>query len=116
MIKKYYPDLLDYIYSKKQEILIQSTTCEELKELLEKVISGWGEKDQYILNNISESQYKKCIISNPDFVEIIIKFLKTKKQDNIYFKNAVENILKVLEELKEENESYKFKVEKIYEL
>ncbi|AZV47327.1 hypothetical protein C3L23_08590 [Nautilia sp. PV-1] len=114
LIRKHYPDLLNYVYDKKLETLIQNTTCKGLKELLEKVINGWGEKDQYILNNISKSKYKECIISNPAFVEVIIRFLKAKKRDDIYFRSAIKNILKVLEELEEENESYKFKVEKIF--
>ena len=83
-----------------------------IAETLEKSINGWGEKDQYILNNTKVEKYKEIILENQSFVIDIEDFIKKGDEDN-YFSQAVKNIKKALQELANENEDYKFKVEKI---
>jgi len=114
LIKENYPDLLEYLSNKKEDILIKDISCEDLKNILDKVRSGLGEKDEYIINNISKEQFKKCILSSSEIIQTIVDFLKSKKNNNDRFKNAFENIVKVLEELKNENDNYKFKIEQIF--
>lgn len=112
-IKENYPDLVQYWDSEKEKKLIQEIDITKIEELLEKVTTGWGEKDQYILNNIRVEDYKNNIINSSSFVNAIIDFLSSKRNDKSYFVDAIKNIKKALQELSNENEDYKFKVDKI---
>ncbi len=112
-IKENYPHLLKYWNDEKQKKLIDETSIDNIEELLGKVLSGWGNKDEYILNNINADIYKKHILSSSTFTKSIVKFLSSKKDDKNHFVNAVTNIKKALKNLREEKEDYKFKVNKI---
>jgi len=61
-------------------------------------LSGWGEKDQYILNNVEVEKYKEMILTKPDFVLDVVRFIKKSEEDK-YFSHAVKNIKKALQEL-----------------
>jgi hypothetical protein len=112
-IKKYYPDLLDHWDSKKKEKLIDEIDRPRIEKILNKVINSWGEKDQYILNNISVEVYKNYIKSSMSFVVSIISFVSSKRDDTTDFVNAIKNIKLALKDLREENDDYKFKVDYI---
>jgi hypothetical protein len=114
-IKKYYPYLLDYCDLTRKEKLIHQIDRSAIEEILNKVINGWGEKDQYILNNISVETYKAHIISSVSFVESIIDFLSAEINHTSHFANATKNIKLALKDLREVNNDYKYKVDKIIE-
>lgn len=113
-VKANYSNLIDYWNDKRKQELVNEISIESLEEILKKVKSGWGNKDEFILNNISFDIYKKFILESPSFTKNIISFLLAKKNDTGHFNNAITNIKFALDELKDENEDYAFKVEKIY--
>ena len=114
LIKEKYPRLLEYWENKKQEKLIDEISENKIIEILDKVISGWSPKDEYILNNIKTSIYQQYIELSPNFTSSIIRFLSSKSINDIHFKNAIKNIKEALENLRTENDDYKFKVDKIF--
>lgn len=112
-IKDNYPDLLKYWQLEKEKKLLHEIDITTIEEILDKVKSGWGDKDQYILNNIGVEDYKTHIISSVSFVKSIMSFLSSKRNDTTYFVEAIKNIKLAFQELREENDDYKFKVDKI---
>lgn len=112
IVEKYYPRLVKYRDDRKHELLVETTQEELISKTLEMSINSWGEKDQYILNNVEMKKYKEMILSNPDFVLDIKDFIK-KGDDDQYFSQEVKSIKKALNELAIENKDYKFKVERI---
>ncbi len=93
-------------------MLVETTQEGLIAKTLEKSLRGWGEKDQYILNNVEVKKYKEIILTNPDFVLDVVDFIKKGEEDK-YFGQAVKNIKKALEELSSQSDDYKFKVERI---
>lgn len=67
IVDKHYPHLVQY----RDELLV-----ELIAKTLEKSLNGWGEKDQYILNNVEVKKYKEMILTNPDFVLDVKEFVK----------------------------------------
>ena len=61
----------------------------------------------------SLQQYKTHIIDSVLFVESIISFLSSQRDDTTYFVNAIKNIKLALKDLREESDDYKFKVDYI---
>ncbi len=112
-IKEYYPYLLKYWDEEKQKKLIGEIDQEKVEELLEKVTSGWGNKDEFILNNIKPQVYKDYIEFSPSFTKSIVSFLSSKKYSDSSFSSAIRNIKEALRQLQDENDDNKFKVDKI---
>lgn len=101
---KHYPHLVQY----RDELLVE----ELIAKTLEKSLNGWGEKDQYILNNVEVKKYKEMILTNPDFVLDVKEFVKKGDEDK-YFSQAVKNIKQALNELATQSKDNRFRVEKI---
>jgi hypothetical protein len=101
----------------KEKKLIHEIDRSTIEEILNKAINGWGEKDQYILNNISVEKYKTHIISSESFAESIIYFLSSDIHSINYFidyfVNAIKNIKLALKDLREESDDYRFKIDYI---
>lgn len=114
-IKENYPYLIKYWNDTKQDELIDNTSLETIDALLNKTISGWGNKDEYVLNNLKEEIYLEYIESSSTFTKSIINFISSKRNDKDHFQNAIKNIKKALKNLQERNKDYKFKVDKIIE-
>lgn len=112
IVENSYPHLVKYRDGRKHELLVETTQEELIAKTLEKSLRGWGEKDQYILNNVEVKKYKEMILTNPTFVLDVVDFIKKGENDK-YFSQAVKNIKKALEELSNQNDDYKFKVERI---
>lgn len=112
IVENSYPHLVKYRDERKHELLVETTQEELIAKTLEKSLSGWGEKDQYILNNVEVKKYKEMILTNPNFVLDVVDFIKKGDSDE-YFSQAFKNIKKALEELSNQNDDYKFKVERI---
>lgn len=112
IIDEHYSNLIIYRENRRKELLLDLSNNKLIAETLEKSINGWGEKDQYILNNTKVEKYKEIILENQSFVIDIEDFIKKGDEDN-YFSQAIKNIKQALQELANENEDYKFKVEKI---
>lgn len=108
-----YPHLIDYWQEEKKKKLIDKISLKSLEEILSKIQNGWGNKDEFILNNLSSDIYKKFILESPSFTKDIVYFLSKHKKDTSNFKEAVESIKKALKSLREENDDYKFKVDEI---
>ena len=113
-IKKNYFHLIDYWNEKRKQELVNEISIEFLEEVLKKVTTGWGNKDEFILNNLPSSIYKEFILKSSSCTKNIISFLFSKRYSESYFREAINNIKIALDELKEENDDYKFKVERIY--
>jgi hypothetical protein len=114
-IKENYPYLIKYWNDTKQDELIDNTSLETIDALLNKTISGWGNKDEYVLNNLKEETYLEYIESSSTFTKSIINFILSKRNDKDHFQNAIKNIKRALKNLQERNKDYKFKVDKIIE-
>jgi hypothetical protein len=112
-IKEYYPQLISYWNEKKQAALIDSIDISKLEELLIKTKTGWGNKDEYILNNIEVNLFKQYIIESASFTKNLIKFVNSHKDDTTYFYTAISNIKEAFISLRQENNDYKFKIDKI---
>lgn len=112
-VKSNYPDLIKYWNEKQKKELVEDISSESIEEILKKVKTGWGSKDEFILNNLSSDIYKKFILKSPSFTKNIISFLTSKRNDTGHFTDAIKNIKLALNELRDENDDYKFKVEKI---
>ena len=112
-IKKHYPQLISYWDEKKQVTLIDTIDINKLEDLLIKTKNGWGNKDEYILNNIEVNLYKQYIIESASFTENLMKFLKSHAFHSANFYPAVSNIRKALISLREESNDYKFKIDKM---
>jgi len=112
-IKKHYPQLISYWDEKKQVTLIDTIDINKLEDLLIKTKNGWGNKDEYILNNIEVNLYKQYIIESASFTENLMKFLKSHAFHPANFYPAVSNIRKALISLREESNDYKFKIDKM---
>lgn len=113
-VKSNYLDLIKYWNEKQKKELVEDISSESIEEILKKVKTGWGNKDEFILNNLSSDIYKKFILESPSFTKNIISFLTSKRNDTNHFTDAIKNIKLALNELKDENDDYKFKVEQIF--
>jgi hypothetical protein len=51
ILENSYPHLVKYRDDRKHELLVETTQEGLIAKTLEKSLRGWGEKDQYILNN-----------------------------------------------------------------
>ncbi len=112
-IKEYYPQLISYWEDKKQVALIDTMDIGKLENLLTKTKTGWGNKDEYILNNIKVESYKQYIVESASFTKNLIKFVSSHNNDTTHFNTAVNNIKEALASLRKENNDYKFKIDKI---
>ncbi len=113
-VKINYPNLIKYWDKKQKKELVEDISSESIEEILKKVRNGWGNKDKFILNNLTSDIYKKFILESPSFTKKIISFLSSKRNDTDSFTHAIKNIKLALNELKNENENYRFKVEEIF--
>jgi hypothetical protein len=111
IVENHYPHLVKYRDDRKHELLVETIQEDLIFKTLEKSLNGWGEKDQYILNNVEVKKYKEMILTNPDFILDVIDFIKKGENDK-YFGQAVKNIKKALEELASQSDDYRFKVER----
>lgn len=111
-IKDYYPSLVDYWNEKRKEKIIGEINLDAVEEILKKVRNGWGNEDEFILNNLTPNIYKEYILKSPSFVKNIVSFLLNQNKTK-HFNEAVENIKKALITLRDEKDDYKFKVDKI---
>lgn len=114
-VKSNYPDLIKYWNEKEKKELVEDISSESIEEILKKVKTGWGNKDEFILNNLSSNIYKQFILESASFTQNIIYFLSIRIYDTSHFKEAIENIRIALKDLSNENDDYKLKVEKICE-
>ncbi|WP_066161424.1 P-loop NTPase family protein [Aliarcobacter skirrowii] len=112
IVDEHYSYLLKHREDRRKELLVDLSNEEFIAKTLEKSLRGWGEKDQYILNNVEVKKYKEIILTNPEFVLDVVDFIKKSEEDK-YFSQAVKNIKKALEELSSQSDDYKFKVERI---
>lgn len=112
-IKEHYPKLIPYWNEKKKVTLIDTIDIGKLEDLLIKTKKGWGNKDEYILNNIEVELYKQYIIESSSFTKNLIKFVSSHKDDTTHFYTAISNIKEAFISLRQENNDYKFKIDKI---
>jgi predicted nucleic acid-binding protein len=111
VINEHYPHLVAYLENERKKVLVNGLTSEKANELIKKVTSGYGSKDEFILENISVIQFQTFILENPEFVRNLTTFVSGSISHSNSFMIAIRKIKNALANLKVMNSDYSYKVD-----
>ena len=100
-----------YLENERKKVLVNGLTSEKANELIKKVTSGYGSKDEFILENISVIQFQTFILENPEFVRNLTTFVSGSISHSNSFMIAIRKIKNALANLKVMNSDYSYKVD-----
>ncbi|GAB6066261.1 hypothetical protein JCM9492_13540 [Aquifex pyrophilus] len=90
--------ILEQRIKEAKNAILSELDCEKIKGIMENIIkqSGWGYKEENILNSLDKEFIKNCLEKSPEFVKYSIdlcgKFAQSFKNFLITFKEAVEEL------------------------